>query len=176
MFIMSVSLSSALQRCTVCFYKGVRIWMGAWVLVWCRGGGEEGRRGAEPNMLFIKDERRESFYCLRRLFMLSVRVCVCVRVFTWKRNLPLTPSDLCLPGGSSMWCDGNCMPFLLHQQQEAQCYWLASFHPGRCLKGNVKDNLRSFICTYFSLKIHCMHIKAAQGNFLAHPHHRERTV
>lgn len=42
MFIMSVSLSSALQRCAVCFYKGVRIWMGAWVLVWCRG--EEGSR------------------------------------------------------------------------------------------------------------------------------------
>ena len=42
MFIMSVSLSSALQRCAVCFYKGVRIWMGAWVLVWC--SGEEGSR------------------------------------------------------------------------------------------------------------------------------------
>lgn len=46
--------------------------MGAWVLVWCWGGG-----GPEPNMVFIKDERRESFYCLRRLFMLSVRVCMC---------------------------------------------------------------------------------------------------
>lgn len=47
--------------------------MGAWVLVWCRE-----RRGADTNMLFIKDESRESFYCLRRLFMQSVRVCMCM--------------------------------------------------------------------------------------------------
>lgn len=31
-------------------------------------------------MLFIKDERRESFYPLRRLFILSARVCVCVHI------------------------------------------------------------------------------------------------
>lgn len=41
MFIMSTSLHSVLQRQTVCFYKGVRIWVGAWVLPrWHRGRWE----------------------------------------------------------------------------------------------------------------------------------------
>lgn len=59
----------------------------------------QGRRGAEPNVLFIKDERRESFYCLRHLFMLSESMCMCV--YTLKGNLPLTPGDLWLPVGTA---------------------------------------------------------------------------
>lgn len=58
----------------------------------CRGGGGEG--GGEPNMLFIKDERRESFNCLRRLFILGVRVCVCVCVDT-QGELYLRPPVIC---------------------------------------------------------------------------------
>lgn len=52
--------------------------MSAWVPAWC--SGRKGGR-AEPNMLFIRDERRESFYCLRRLLAPSVKVCVCVSVY-----------------------------------------------------------------------------------------------
>lgn len=141
MFIMSASLCSALQRCTVCFYKGVRIWMGAWVLVWCWGGG-----GPEPNMVFIKDERRESFYCLRRLFMLSVRVCMCACihikekftfdprhfVVTWRliHAVWLLLHVWCLFTAASIW---GFMP-----------YGLTSFHPDS-KKGNIKDHLKSYV-------------------------------
>lgn len=77
MFIMSASLSSAPQRCAVCFCKGCE-----WV---CVGAGAVGG-GAEPNMFFIKDERRESFYW--HLCQVWGRVCV----FTERRNWPLTPA------------------------------------------------------------------------------------
>lgn len=62
---MSDSRSSAPQRCAVCFCKGCE-----WVCVGAGAGG------AEPNMFFIKDERRESFYCLRHLCQVWGRVCL----------------------------------------------------------------------------------------------------
>ncbi len=79
MFIMSISLSSALQHCTVCFYKGVRIWMGAWVPVWCRGGGEQNQ------ICFSLKMKGGRAFTVSDVCLCQVwgRVCVCgVCVFT----------------------------------------------------------------------------------------------
>lgn len=48
-------------------------------------------------MLFIKDERGESFYCFRHVFMPNVCVCVCM-----KEKCTFDPSALWVPAGSSV--------------------------------------------------------------------------
>ncbi len=147
MFIMSASLSSAPQRCTVCFYKGVRIWMAAWVLVWCRGGGDQNQ------IRFSLKMKGERAFTVSDVYLCEVWGCV----FTWKRNLPLTSRDLWLPGGSSMQRDCSCMSgdFLRHRHEDMKLvsHWLASLHPDRRKKGNAKDNLRSYM--HLSLLLAC---------------------